>query len=402
MTDRALKDEHFIEAAHRTYPKKGGPVCGDTFVSKKIRGGTRVISVLSDGLGSGIKASVLSTLTTSMAVKFVSEDVDIEKAAVLIMETLPMCRLRKIAYSTFTIVDMNLSGSTRIVEYDNPACILIRNRKIVPLDTSTVTVHRDRKEPFNLRLSTFQTKVGDRIVLVSDGVTQSGLGRPGFLMGWEEQGLCDFLENAVQKEPNISASGLCKQVVDRALRNDGNIAADDISCGVVYVRAPRKTLVLTGPPSDPSRDVEAACLVRDFKGTKIISGGTTAKIVARELNREIQVSLDDMTDISRGIPPGGTMQGVDLLTEGTITLSAASSMLENETLPEGAPKGTDAQTAALLLASDHILFAVGTRINQAHQDPHLPKELDIRRNVIRRIAALLEKKYLKKVEIVYF
>ncbi len=102
MIERSIKDEHFIEAAHTIYPKEGQSVCGDTFVSKKVRGGTRIISVLSDGLGSGIKASVLSKLTTSMAVKFVSEDVDIEKAAVLIMETLPICRVRQIAYSTFT------------------------------------------------------------------------------------------------------------------------------------------------------------------------------------------------------------------------------------------------------------------------------------------------------------
>ena len=50
----------------------------------------------------------------------------------------------------------------------------------------------------------------------------------------------------------------------------------------------------------------------------------------------------------------------------------------------------------LLLNSDIIHFLVGTRINEAHQDPNVPVELDLRRNIIRKIASLLETRYLKE------
>ncbi len=154
--------------------------------------------------------------------------------------------------------------------------------------------------------------------------------------------------------------------------------------------------MLTGPPFDQDRDSEIAGLIRDFSGMKIICGGTTANIVARELKRSIDI---DLSELDPQIPPPSRMEGVNLITEGTITLSRVAEHLENGDAPESLKQNPAVQLVRLLLESDIIDFVVGTKINEAHQDPNLPVELDIRRNLIRRIVRLLNEKYMKAATI---
>jgi len=397
-------DTCFIEVDHCQIHKTGQFVCGDVFLSQKAQG-DRVVSVLADGLGSGIKASVLAALTTTMAARFISSDIDMKRAAEIIMETLPVCRERRIAYSTFTIVDMNRKGTTRIIEYDNPPYVLLRGGAVLEISKQAIPLKSFNDRDTFLHYSSFEAMAGDRIVICSDGVPQSGMGMKPHPLGWGMDQLQDFLTAELASDPAISARLLARKVVHRALQKDEGKARDDTTCGVIFFREPRRTLVLTGPPVSRERDQELARRAQEFSGKKIICGGTTAGIIARELNAEVKV---DLSALDPDVPPPSTMPGIDLVTEGTITLSNLCGILEGE--PSDSPlltqdrgrggRGNAAtRLASMLLDSDIIDFLVGTKINEAHQDPNLPKELEIRRNVVKRICRLLEEKHLKETRI---
>jgi hypothetical protein len=204
------------------------------------------------------------------------------------------------------------------------------------------------------------------------------------------------VKTTIEHERDISASKLCKRVVARAAKNDGFVSKDDTSCGVIYFREPRKLLICTGPPFRKEKDKELAEAVRNFNGRKIISGATTADILSRELDLEIEDGFEfDDPDL----PPISYMEGVDLLTEGILTLSKVAELLKKYDNKTRLNKGPADQIVKMLHESDEVDFIIGTRINIAHQDPNLPVELEIRRTVVKRIARLLEDKFLKKVNI---
>jgi hypothetical protein len=382
----------FIEVDSCQAAKQGQLVCGDVFLCRKIKEEDRVVAVLSDGLGSGIKASVLANLTATMALKYTSSFMDIKQSAETIMNTLPICSVRKISYSTFTIVDLHGSGQTRIIEYDNPPFVLLRGGKEEPVERSEIALEgwHDRK----LRYSRFQTQLGDRIVFFSDGVTQAGMGEYRTPLGWGRGNVVAFLRDAVDREGEISARDVARQVVAQARLQDHGVTKDDISAGVLYYRLPRRLLVITGPPFSAARDRELAELARAFPGRKAICGGTTANIVSRLLHRTIHM---DLSHYDPEIPPAATLDGFDLITEGTLTLGRVARILESGAAPESLPPNAATRLASLLLDSDVVQFAVGTRINQAHQDPNIPMELDLRRNVVRRISEELERRHRKEV-----
>lgn len=180
--------------------------------------------------------------------------------------------------------------------------------------------------------------------------------------------------------------------------NDGGNPLDDTSCGIIYLREPRKLLFVTGPPYEEIKDVDFALKVQGFGGKKIVSGGTTAEIVARELGLKFSASLE-MLDPD--LPPASQMEGIDFVTEGILTLGKVVRVLERFEKDNVLGKGPAHQIVKLFLESDKIHIINGTRINVAHQDPNLPVELEIRRTVVKRIASLLEEKFLKEVSIEY-
>jgi hypothetical protein len=386
-----MTGESFIDVDFCQQAKHGQVVAGDVFLSRKIKEEGRVITVLSDGLGSGVKAGVLANLTATMALRYTTAFVDVRQSAKTIMDTLPVCEQRKISYSTFTIVDLDADGKTRVIEHGNPPLILLRGQTPVPIERASLTLEtwKDRV----IQYSEFDTQLGDRIVFFSDGVSQSGLGRAGFPLGWGPERVTDFLRRQIAAENEISSRELSRKLVAEALTNDGRQAKDDITCGVVYFRRPRRLLVITGPPFSKERDGELAELVQTFDGRKVICGGTTAGIVSRLLDRPVTMSL---AQLDPEIPPGAVMAGVDLVTEGTITLAKVAEMLERGNPGELARKNPAADLVSLMLQSDIVEFMVGTRINEAHQNPNLPVELDLRRNIIRKIACQLESRYLKE------
>lgn len=390
----------FIEVDHHSIFKDQQVVGGDAFLTRIIKNEGRVISVLSDGLGSGIKASVLSILTATMALNYVSKRFDVVKTAKIIMDTLPVCSRRKLSYSTFTIVDMDSTGETSVIEYGNPRFIFLRGTEVQSLPYEALKVDSPNSETLDdpIYYSRFKVQKGDRLLLMSDGVTQSGIAKPLFPMGWGRENVCQFATEIVAEHPEISSGDLSKKIIEKACQIEGGKAADDTTCGVIYVRTPRRTLLMTGPPVSRKRDVELGKRFRQFKGKKVICGGTTANIISRECHSPIEVDLKTFTV---DVPPTSHMHGADLVTEGSLTLGKVLEILEKDLdLTTLKPSGAT-EMIQIFLDSDIIRFVVGTRINEIHQDPNIPVELEIRRSLIKRIIRLLEEKYLKETQLTF-
>ncbi len=372
-----------------------GRICGDVFLSGRIKEENRVIVVLSDGLGHGVKASVLSALTATMAMNFTREHKEFNKIAEIIMNTLPVDSERKISYATFTIIDIDLNGETRILEYDNPQAIVLRQNSLFEPVWWDILIPGEKVRGKELRCCSFTPVKEDRIVFCSDGIVQSGMGSAKYPFGWGREAMQAYITRLVSTTPDISATRLSAKLLNMAVANDEHQPKDDATAAVIYFREPRKLLLLTGPPYEAEKDRELAETVLHFTGKKIVCGATTIEILGRELGKEI---TDSFEFHDPDLPPVSTMEGIDLVTEGILTLSKVAEMLKRYSNTTRLGKGPADQIVKLFLDSDEIDFLIGTRINEAHQDPSLPVELEIRRTVIRRIAGILEEKFLKEVK----
>jgi hypothetical protein len=391
-----MSEALFVEVEASQRNRFGEDICGDAFKTLKIADEGRIIAVLSDGLGHGVKASILSQMTATMALRYTANDADIVRAAEVIMDALPVCQVRKISYATFTVVDVREGGATRVVEMDNPPILLLRDGRAVELEFEEVASPRYNDRV--IRVYDLNMRHGDRLVVTSDGITQAGLGSERLRLGWRVKGCREFSEEMLGRDPSISARALSQKILAQALRQEPfQRAYDDMTAAVIYLRRPRRTIVLTGPPYAAGRDREFAEMLAEFEGKKVICGGTTANIVGRELGRTIH---DDLRGGDGDIPPGALMEGADLVTEGILTLTRTAQLLERDELPR--EKNPAARLYDILVESDAIEFVVGARINEAHQDPNLPVDLEIRRNIIKRLCKVLDEKYLKETNIQYF
>jgi Stage II sporulation protein E (SpoIIE) len=389
----------FIEADYFQLYKHRNKIGGDVFLLSRREEDGRIICVLSDGLGSGVKANVLASLTATMASRYIAEEPDVRRAAEIIMRTLPVCRERKISYATFSIIDVQADGKAQIVEYDNPPYLYFRGDRQTEVDRRVIELPRrfEYKEE-RLHFSSVDLQVEDRLIFFSDGVTQSGMGSPRYPLGLRLQGAADFTQSLILSNESISAGELARRVTAQGCSLDAHQAKDDITCGVIYFRNPREALIATGPPLDRERDGILARRLSGFQGKRVICGGTTAQLAARELGKEIRV---DLSSRDLKIPPSAQMDGIDLVTEGMLTLAETERLLERKEAYESGGDNAARRLCRLLLESDKVSFLVGTRINDAHQDPEMPVEIGIRRTLVRRISDLLEKQYLKSTRIEY-
>ena len=390
----------FIDIACSQKKKYNQNAYGDYFASNRFPNMNRVVAVLSDGLGSGIKANILACMTSTMLLKFMENHFDIEKSCEIIMNSLPVCKVRGISYSTFSAIDCFEDGNAKIVEEGNTDYIWIRGKyndsnktqfEVLKPEYQTIQSKdfKNRKmKVYNIKLEKY-----DRIIFCSDGATQVAMGTKEYPLGLERNGLIKIILRKLEQEPEISSKDLSdflvKQIEFIAPKRE---LKDDTSILSIYCRDPRESLIFTGPPFHSEKDSFYAKTFMDFKGKKAISGGTTANIISRELN--IPVIADMSTN--RGKLPGLLkMDGVDLVTEGILTLTKTLEYLQSGESEDDAAK----TLMNFLLNSDVISFLVGAQMNKAHYDPNLPIEIEIRKNIIKQIAKVLEEKYLKKVEV---
>jgi serine/threonine protein phosphatase PrpC len=393
-----MSGRFYIEVASDQRNFGNERICGDVFLSRKVKEENRTIIVLSDGMGHGVKANVLATLTATMAVNFTIEHKEVEKIAEIIMNTLPVCSLRQMSYSTFTIVDIEHDGMITILEFDNPQTIILRDNRPFEPGWKILTLESEKNRGKEILSCQFEPRKEDRIILCSDGIAQSGLGTDKYPLGWGRDNMREYAVKLIQNSPKISAAKLAAKIVNMAYRNDGYSSRDDTSCASIYFRKPRKLMIITGPPYEEENDKKLGDTVRAFKGRKVVCGATTADIIARELGVKIE---DSLLFEDPELPPVSHMEGIDLVTEGILTITKVTRILKEYSPSYTLGKGPADRIVKLVQESDEIQFIIGTRVNIAHQDPSLPIELEIRRTVVNRMARILEEKYLKEVSIKY-
>ena len=392
--------KYHVEIDVQQRKPKGQIACGDTFQSDIFKEECRTILVLSDGIGHGIKASVLSTLTATMALKYARFHTKPEIFARIIMEALPKSSDGRESYATFTIIELDSDGHLRIINYENPpVLIIIRNKEVYQPKEYELEVRGSQNVGKLLRCTEFISHKEDRLVFLTDGIVQSGLGSKKYPMGWGMENVIRFTLNQVNKMPDISASRLAKKIINQAIMNDDFELKDDTSCGVIYFREPRKMMLITGPPFYKIKDFDFAGRIKDFKGKKIICGGTTAEIIARELDTKVEIH--HAAKVPGVLPPPAEMEGFELVTEGILTLGKVEEILENYSSDTRLQDSPPEKVVKLLLKHDSIEIILGTRINWAHQDPEQPIELELRKFVVKRIVKILINRFFKHVTVEY-
>ena len=395
-----MADDLFIEMEASQFTKTGQAACGDDVRFETIERENRHLVALSDGLGSGVKAHVLATMTTSMAIRFLASNIPTLEAAEIIMDSLPVCEVRKIGYATFSLFDFRLGGRARITEMGNPGYIHLRGvEEVKPLvDETVVSEHWPDRE---VRECEADFQCGDRVIMCSDGVTQSGLGvRKDMKFGWRRSGVMKFAQAEIAQNPEVSAHDLAAAIAREALLITPGGCKDDITCCVVYLRHPRVMRILTGPPFYREHDAEYARQALLGPDHVVVCGGTSANILERELGVKVKLNLADMRS-SGGLPPVGRMEGIGIATEGILTLGRVLGALEEKRPTEHEPAAVRA-IIDRMMRHDRIEFVIGTKVNESHQDPNIPQDLELRRSVIRRMATALERNYRKQVKIDFY
>ena len=388
-----------VDMAYRSLNKQGEELCGDKIVISRTENAT--IAVLADGLGSGVKANILSTLTSSILSTMLDEGATVEEAVETIAKTLPVCNVRQLAYSTFSIIQIFDNGDVFLVEFDNPPCILVRNGQVIDLEECSEVKDCAGK---TITESHFTVKPGDVLALVSDGIVYAGVGQ-ALNFGWNWDNVSAWLAKTTMKEmsaPRLAVS-LSQAVNELYLGKPGDDSTD-----LIIKIAPRCVVnLLSGPPVHEEDDSH---MIHDFMtshGKRIVCGGTSANIVARVLNRKIETSIHYTNP---DIPPIGKIDGIDLVTEGVLTLSRSVEILKDFLSHEAdfdyfrdldEPNGAAMLAKILLEDCTDLNVFIGKAINPAHQNPWLPEDLSIKIKLIDELCGCVEQ-LGKKVEKFYY
>jgi hypothetical protein len=372
----------FYEWGTKQLQKRGEELCGDNV--SVARRADSVTLAMSDGLGSGVKANILSMLTTRIVMHLMENELPLWEVVETLSKTLPVCEVRKLAYSTFAIGQFFSEGRSRVVEFDTPSIILLRKRKSVDVPCEEREIEGKTIREFELDL-----KIGDWVIFVSDGVINAGIGGL-YPLGWGRNQVARFLEEHCH--PELSAQQLADKLTQAVWDLYCGRPGDDVSVAIIKVRHKLTAAVLTGPPVDKKTDKSVIERFKSQPGYLVVCGGTTAKIAARHLgNKPLDV---DLTTMRPDVPPLARIEGIDLTTEGILTLSRANSLLQSGTDKEGIKFDTDgaSELLRLCLDVDHIHFIVGLGVNPAHQNPDLPGQLGMKLAVVREIAEQLKKR----------
>ena len=383
--------ELVFEEFYRSIPKAGEEVCGDNV--EIIKKENKTIVVLSDGLGSGIKANILSTLTSKIASGLLDKELALKEILSTILATLPVCEVRGIAYATLAFLIIDQNQQLRLIEIDSPTAFLFRNDEVKKLDYREFEL-----EGKKIREANFKFQRQDQLFLVSDGVTHAGIGGLlNFGLGWD--GVAREIQRIVKKNQNDLKSNINK-LVKIFHTFYGDQAGDDYTIIGMRYRKKRKLNIWSGPPLQKKDDNYLAQKISAAEGKKIICGGTTAQIAARELNKELKPGLKYH---DKDIPPTSKMEGFELLTEGLLTLNKVLSLLKEYKPGQIPVAGKDGASrfTRLLLESDSVKFFVGRAVNESHQSLNLPIDLGIRSQIISQIAEQL-RRIKKEVEIEWF
>ena len=385
-------DRLFLECGYMSLNKKGEELCWDRVEYKDD--GVYMTLVLSDGLGSGVKANILSTLTSKILCHLVSNNVSMQDCIETIIQTLPVCKVRNVAYSTFSVIHVNKDGQGYMFEFDNPEAIYYHNGQICDFEREE-HICCDKK----IFVSKLSLEEDDAIFLMSDGVIHAGIGQL-LNLGWQRPEVKEFLSRNIKNSMSARcmASILCGACNDLYIGEPG----DDTTVACVKIRKELSTQLMIGPPINAENDDFWIKKFIELDGKKIVCGGTTSHIVADYLKTDLQTSCDF---IDKDVPPTAHIEGIDLVTEGVLTLRKLLEHSEKYlSVSDLAPKYYNSKDGASLLAdmlfekATHITFFVGQSINPAHQG--LPIDSTMKFKLVDTLANNL-KLMGKQVEVYY-
>ena len=384
------------DIGYRSIFHDGEELCGDHVDVIEQEDGSTVV-VLADGLGSGVKASILSTLTSKIISTMIAAGLSLEDCVQTIAATLPVCSERHVAYSTFTIMRIVDSNEAELIQYDNPSVILLRDGE--EYDYPKTELNIEGKKIFQSRIRLCENDV---FVLMSDGCPHAGIGTE-YNFGWQREDIAEFMKTFYSV--GYTAKTLSTILIDECNRLYGGKPGDDATACVVRIRKREPMNLLFGPPSNRDDENRMMSLFFSKEGKHIICGGTTSSIAARYLRKPLKASLNFE---SSDIPPIAEIEGVDLVTEGVITVNrvveyAKDYLGENKYYEQWSFKKDGASLISRLLFEEatDINFFVGKAINPAHQNPDLPINFNIKMNLVDELSTCL-KKMGKRIKVSYF
>ena len=386
----------FADIGYKSINHVGEQLCGD-HVEIVEQGENSSVIVLADGLGSGVKASILSTLTSKILSTMLAEGLSVEDCVETIAQTLPICSVRGIAYSTFTIVHLIENDIAELIQFDNPLAIFIRDGSNYEYSMREMNIGGKRIYTSNIKL-----REGDIIVAMSDGCPHAGLGT-SYNFGWKRDQIVDFMETVAAG--GYTAKTMSTILVDKCDELYGGKPGDDATACVVKIRKREPMNLMFGPPSNRNDGNNMMSLFFSKEGKHIVCGGTTASIAAKYLGKPLRASLNfEQSDV----PPIATIEGVDLVTEGVITINkvlqyAKDYLADNETYEQWSFKRDGASLICRLLFEEatDINFYVGRAVNPAHQNPDLPINFNIKMNLVQELSECL-KQMGKRIKVSYF
>ena len=374
----------------------GEQLCGD-HVDIVEQDENSTVIVLADGLGSGVKASILSTLTSKIISTMMAEGLSLEDCVSTIAATLPICSERGVAYSTFTIIHLIGNETAEVIQYDNPLLILLRDGENYDYPKTEMTIGGKK-----IYRSSIKLHENDIFVAMSDGCPHAGIGT-AYNFGWSREDIIDFM--ATVSVAGYTAKTLSTMLVDECYKLYGEQPGDDATACVVRIRKREPMNLLFGPPANRDDCDRMMSLFFSKEGKHIICGGTTSSIAAKYLHKPLKASLNFE---SSDIPPTAEIEGVDLVTEGVITVNrvlqyAKDYLADNKSYEQWSMKRDGASLICRLLFEEatDINFFVGRAVNPAHQNPDLPINFNIKMNLVEELSDCL-KKMGKRIKVSYF
>ncbi len=384
------------DIGYKSLIKHDEQLCGDHIEIINMDDGSTVM-VLADGLGSGVKANILSTLTSKIIATMTSEGISLEECVKTIAATLPICKVRNVAYSTFTIIRLIRCDEAEIICYDNPGVIMYRNGKYYDFPQKEMNI--DGKLIYRARV---KLQEGDLFIAMSDGCIHAGVGM-SLNFGWERKDIAEFMETLY--DVGFTAKTLATVLTEQCLKLYGGQPGDDTTALAVRIRKRQPMNLMIGPPSDRNDCDKMVSLFLSKGGKRIVCGGTTSTIVSKYLGKPI---IPNINYFDPEIPPTAEIEGIDLVTEGVITMSrvleyAKDYLSGNENYKEWGYKQDGAAQISRMLFEEatDINFYVGRAINPAHQNPNLPINFNIKMQLVEGLSECL-KKMGKTIKVSYF
>ncbi|CDA92678.1 stage II sporulation protein E [Ruminococcus sp. CAG:563] len=375
---------------------EGEQLCGDHVDIVEQNEDSTVI-VLADGLGSGVKASILSTLTSKIISTMMAEGLSLEECVSTIAATLPICSVRGVAYSTFTIIHLINNETAELIQYDNPHVILLRNGKNFDYPKNELSINGKQ-----IYKSVIDLQENDIFIAMSDGCPHAGIGI-AYNFGWRRDDIISFMEMIA--DLGYTAKTLSTMLIDECNKQYGYHPGDDATACVVRVRKREPMNLLFGPPRNRDDCDRMMSLFFSKEGKHIVCGGTTSSIAAKYLGKPVKATLNfEQSDV----PPIAEIEGVDLVTEGVITINkvieyAKDALSSNELYDQWSIKQDGASRICRLLFEEatDINFYVGRAVNPAHQNPDLPINFNIKMNLVEELSNCL-KQMGKRIKVSYF